>query len=63
MKTTFGDSNAIDDVFIQLMYTLPQNLVVVASTELTKLKQLKYEGVFKLKCPHTLKIEISHVCA
>ena len=45
------------------MYTLPQNLVVVASTELTKLKQLKYEGVFKLKCPHTLKIEISHVYA
>lgn len=30
------------------MYTLPQNFVVVASTELTKLKQLKYEGVFKL---------------
>ena len=37
------------------MYTLPQNLVVVASTELTKLKQLKYEGVFKIEVPSYFK--------
>ena len=35
----------------------------ITTVQSKKLKQLKYEGVFKLKCPHTLKIEISHVCA
>lgn len=30
------DVHIIEDVFIQLMYTLPQNLVVAASIELTK---------------------------